>query len=148
MIYSHPPINYNPIFATASCVCYVGNRFLLMRRHSEKPYGGTWALPGGKLERSESALEAVIREIKEETGLKLDAQGLIPLPVLYMRLPSLDFTFYIFSHTFTTYPHLEIAREEHCEARFVTIQEALSLPLIIAGDEVVHFIAKQMRWII
>lgn len=33
-----------------------------------KPYPGMWDLPGGKLEKHETPLEGVIRELKEETG--------------------------------------------------------------------------------
>lgn len=36
-----------------------------------------WNLPGGKLEEGESPWEAVIREIKEETGLEAKAEKLI-----------------------------------------------------------------------
>lgn len=146
MIHLNPPPHYTPVFATASCVCHVADRFLLMRRHIEKPYGDTWALPGGKLEFSETALQAVLREMKEETGLELHQQDLVQLPVVYVRLPYLDFTFYIFSHAFDSYPHLKIAQNEHHEARFVNIGEALLLPLIIGGEEIVHFIAKEMGW--
>lgn len=146
MIYLHPPLNYAPVFSTASCVCHVAGHFLLMRRNGAKPYGGTWALPGGKLEPLETAVEAVLREMKEETGLELRSHHLVQLPVVYVRLPHLDFTFHIFSYAFATYPHLNIAQEEHHEGRFVTIKEALSLPLIIGGEEILHFIAEQMGW--
>ena len=42
--------------------------FLLIRRNSE-PYQGMWALVGGKWDFGEELRTAVIREVKEETGL-------------------------------------------------------------------------------
>ena len=35
----------------AGCFCSVGNKFLLLKRHSDKPQGGTWCLPAGKIEK-------------------------------------------------------------------------------------------------
>src|SRR4029079_1463178 len=42
---------------------------LLMVRRGHGPAGGTWSLPGGRIERGELAAEALVRELAEETGL-------------------------------------------------------------------------------
>ena len=44
---------------------------LLVRRAGD-PYGGTWDLPGGFLEEAEHPLEALRRELREETGLDVE----------------------------------------------------------------------------
>jgi 8-oxo-dGTP diphosphatase len=43
-------------------------RMLLIRRRNE-PSAGLWSLPGGRLEPGESDQQAVVREVREETGL-------------------------------------------------------------------------------
>lgn len=43
-------------------------RLLLVQR-ANPPAQGTWSLPGGRQEPGESAIEGVVREVREETGV-------------------------------------------------------------------------------
>ena len=47
------------------------NKILLIRRADEK----IWCLPKGKIEHGEAPIDAALREIKEETGLKVINQN-------------------------------------------------------------------------
>jgi ADP-ribose pyrophosphatase YjhB (NUDIX family) len=46
-------------------------RLLLVRR-ARDPYGGTWDVPGGFLDEAEHPLDALRRELREETGLEVE----------------------------------------------------------------------------
>jgi 8-oxo-dGTP diphosphatase len=52
----------------ANCVIRRGDRLLML----QKPRRGWWVAPGGKVEPGESLAEAVVREIREETGLAIE----------------------------------------------------------------------------
>ena len=47
-------------------------QILMHRRPLAKAHGGLWEFPGGKIERGESRISALIREIEEELGVVLD----------------------------------------------------------------------------
>jgi len=55
-----------------------GAAFLLTRRVSHlSDHPGQWALPGGRIDEGESALQAATREVEEEIGLVLDPDALL-----------------------------------------------------------------------
>jgi ADP-ribose pyrophosphatase YjhB (NUDIX family) len=48
------------------------NGRLLLVRRAHDPYGGTWDVPGGFLDEAEHPLDALCRELREETGLEIE----------------------------------------------------------------------------
>lgn len=57
---------------TNMCLIYDENRVLVQEKQGLKAqYQGGLVFPGGHVEANESLLDAVIREIKEETGLNI-----------------------------------------------------------------------------
>jgi ADP-ribose pyrophosphatase YjhB (NUDIX family) len=56
-----------------AAVIFTDDRVLLQRRDDT----GRWGLPGGGVEPGESVRQAVIREVREETGLEVEPVRLI-----------------------------------------------------------------------
>ena len=66
-------------FLTCDAVVVQSGHILIVKRRSE-PGKGLWALPGGFVNPDERIVDATIRELREETKLK------VPEPVLYGRI--------------------------------------------------------------
>ena len=47
------------------------NAKVLLIQRGDEPYKGTWAFPGGFMNMDESTEQCAIRELEEETGLKV-----------------------------------------------------------------------------
>lgn len=54
---------------TVLCLLHQNDKYLLQNRLKNDWKG--WTLPGGHIEKNESIIDAVIREMKEETGLNI-----------------------------------------------------------------------------
>lgn len=50
-------------------------RVLAARRTHPVATAGRWEFPGGKVERSESATQAAVREVREELGCRISVTG-------------------------------------------------------------------------
>lgn len=66
---------FPPTFMTVDAVVVQSGHILLVKR-GDMPGKGLWALPGGFLNQDETMLDGAIRELKEETRIK------VPVPVL------------------------------------------------------------------
>jgi mutator protein MutT len=50
---------------------------ILLEKRKNEPGRGKWSIPGGVVDVGEGLEQAVIREVKEETGLEVDEPSLI-----------------------------------------------------------------------
>ena len=106
----------------ADGVVLVDGRLLLMERN-HPPFEGHWVLPGGLVERHETAREACAREVEEEVGLAVE-------PVSFVGLyddPDRDERGTV-SAAFRCRPLDDADPEAHEEARQVGLFDPNSLP--------------------
>lgn len=54
---------------------FTGKYFAVSRRRDDTQ----WGFPGGKVDPGESHCEAIVREVEEEVGVKLEKDSLVPI---------------------------------------------------------------------
>lgn len=57
---------------TVAAIVEFPNGSILLVKRSTPPFKDYWALPGGKVNAGEAAEHAIVREVKEETGLDVE----------------------------------------------------------------------------
>lgn len=136
-VFLEKPPGFNVKAATVGC-CFLHykDKILLVHRQDNKAEGNRWGIPGGKLNSNESLIDAIAREVYEETGLVLDKEKMHYIGKLYIRVPNFDFEY----HMLTYLPEIEnpgaikINFEEHKGFTWVTPKDALKMNLITDED--------------
>ena len=67
------------VLVSAVALIDVDGRVLLAQRPADKPMGGLWEFPGGKIEPGETPEAALIRELTEELAIDTAESCLAPL---------------------------------------------------------------------
>lgn len=117
---------FPPTFVTVDAVVVQSGHVLLVKRKA-MPGAGLWALPGGFLEQTETLLDGAIRELKEETKIK------VPVPVLRGSIKA--------QHTFDN-PNRSLRGRTITTAFYIDLGFAEDLPKVKGSDD-----AEIAKWI-
>jgi len=130
MIYKEKPTEFNPKFSVVSCYVENDGDILLLHRQDHKPEGGTWGLPAGKIDEGENEVEAMRRELQEETGLEVAEQELNYLVSYYVKYPTYHFIYHSFRLELKNKPLVSLRDTEHQDFCWFKPKDALTLKLI------------------
>lgn len=131
MLYKTKPKNFIPKFEVVSCFCEYESEILLLQRQEWKPQGNSWGVPAGKKDATDKTVTmAVKREVKEETGIKLDDNTITYFGQFFVRYENFDFIYHIFHSVYKQKPDVVIRGIEHKQFKWVTPQRALKMDLI------------------
>ena len=117
----------DPLPAPVPCagvVCLRGDEVLLVRR-GRPPKQGEWSLPGGRIEPGEQAVEAALRELREETGVEAEITGL--LDVVDGIFLDAGRHYVLIDYAARWLSGEPTAGDDAVEARFVGLEEAEAL---------------------
>ncbi len=136
-VYLEKPADFNPKAEVVGC-CYLHyqDKILLLHRQDFKSEGNRWGIPGGKLNKGEPLIEAIIREIFEETGFQLEREKIHHMGKLYIKVPNFDFEYHMIQYQ-VPIEHPEAVKinfKEHKGFTWVTPKDALKMDLMTDED--------------
>lgn len=136
MVTLEQPQDFNPKFIVAGCLLECSGKILLLHRQSHKPQGGSWGIPAGKVDPEDNGdiVQAVVREVFQETSCEPPKDSLQKIQTFYVRYPDYDFVYHYFKMVFSTAPTVVINDGEHDEYTWIEPVEALKLDLIPDED--------------
>jgi 8-oxo-dGTP diphosphatase len=132
-IYEQKPIGFAPdVEVSAAYVKIDGKTLFLQRSGSER---GSWGVPAGKVEKDESPEQALIRELYEETKVRLtDPTQIINAGKLYMQKPHVSYVYHLFCISLEETPNVFLSAE-HINYGWYTSEELKKLPLMAGALE-------------
>ncbi len=115
-------------------------RLLLVRRAHE-PGAGLWSIPGGRVEPGETAQQAIVREVEEETHLRVVLDGLAGV----VERPAPGGDTYVIEDFFArvapgTDPHALHADTDATEVGWFSVHELDQMPCVEG------LVAELRRW--
>ena len=116
-----------PLPAPVPCVgvvCLRGDEVLLIRRGTP-PRQGEWSLPGGRIEPGERAMDAALREVREETGIEAEITGLID--VVDGLFPEAGRHYVLIDYAARWLAGEPVAGDDAVDARFAPLDEVDAL---------------------
>ncbi len=111
MIYLEKPAVFNPKFTIVSCFLEYDWEFLLLLRQDHKSEPNTYWVPAWKVWEWENIDEAMLRELYEETWLKLD--NLVYFKEVFVCYPEYEFVYHIYHKKLTKLPEIILDSTEH-----------------------------------
>ncbi len=142
-VFLQPPENFNPRVEVAGCFVRQDRHFLFLKRCSGGAEPNAWGVPGGKVEKMETAEMCGRREVWEETGIDLTGNTLRCFNNVYVRYPEIDFIYWMFEACLSiegSFPPVILNPAEHVEHRWLYLEEALLLPLIRGEEECISLV--------
>jgi 8-oxo-dGTP diphosphatase len=113
---------------------------VVLTRRGHEPFKGQWCLPGGHIDLYEPARDAIIREVKEETGLDFDARFLRYFDEV---IPVRDIHAVVLVFEGPGTGTLQAQPGEVTDIGWFSLDEARALPMAFRHNQILEVIARE-----
>ena len=132
MIYNEQPVDFTPDMEVVGCLVECDGKIVLLHRQDYKMEGNKWDLPAGKVDKTDlDKKSAMLRELREETGLTISEKELNFHKTFYVSHLGFNFFYHYFNVKLQQIPDIVISKGEHKAFVWVTPSEALTMPLVL-----------------
>lgn len=139
------PKDFKPEFEAASGFIEHEGKILMLLSQDYKHYGSCWGAPAGRLEKGETAEQALIREIKEETTIDLKKEKIQFVKKVYLRMLGKDMIYSIFYTKLKEKPEVKIDEREHKDFQWLEPSECFYLKLIPDEDLAINLLLRFLK---
>ena len=131
-------MSIRPELSVGAVVVHDGSLLLVRRGHG--PAAGQWSVPGGRVEWGETIAEAVVREVREETGLEgVCGEMLGWVEIIDDDHDAPEHHFVVLDFVATVLEHGEpVAGDDAAEVRWVPLADVLDLNIVDGLPEFLH----------
>jgi 8-oxo-dGTP pyrophosphatase MutT (NUDIX family) len=146
MLYTEKPEIFSDPTEIVGCFVECQGKILMLHRQGHKEHGGDYGPPGGKLDKSDKDLASgIAREIFEETGLQCSSEKINFITTFFVKYThnNRDFLYHQFRIIFDEFPEIKVNPSEHQGYKWVTPDEALTMPLIHDEDKCIEYVYKR-----
>lgn len=142
-VHENKPRGFNAKVQVATCSVEVKDKLLLLQLPKGKKEEGFWGIPGGKIEINETPEHAALRELFEETGIRVHSDlDLQSLGALYICTPEADCIDHLFRIQLPSVPDIQLSKE-HQSYKWVSKAEIKEVPLMLGGEKFIEFYYKR-----
>ena len=137
ILYPTPKVRKKiPIYDVAVSVIEYKNKILITKRLNKNFLPGLWEFPGGKIEKNETAIQAIIREVKEETNLTVSN------PIFLGNIKHKYSHFGVNISLFISFPKSIKSLNLSQEYRWIRMKDILNYPLPKANHKMLDILKK------
>ena len=124
-----------PVVAT--CILKHQDKLLMVQR-AKDPFKEKWCFPGGKVEKKESVVDGLCREILEEVGMNLDREKLLEINNYLIEYGEFRYLMAVFCSNIQSIDPEVFLSDEHLGYEWASLDILKTMDLIDGEREIIE----------
>lgn len=133
--YIEKPSNFEIECEVSTVFMEYDRKILLLLRSRCELSPHTWGIPGGKLEKNETPIGCLIREIQEELNIHTHKENLKFHQSVYVDHPKIKYRLHLYVWKLNELPQITLNPSEHIDYLWQPINEFSKLSLLEGQKE-------------